>query len=80
MKLATMWTSHLKTEEERGNFRDYVLGANTLWDRLATILKEKLPRTKEEDFDKASWAYFRAYQDGYEKALREMLTILPIDK
>ena len=80
MKLATMWTSHLKTKKEQENFREYVLGANSLWDRLETILREKLPKIKEEDYDRASWAYYRADQDGYERALREVLAILPIDK
>ena len=65
---------------EQENFREYVLGANSLWDRLETILREKLPKSKEEDYDKASWAYYRANQDGYERALREVLAILPIDK
>ena len=75
-----MWTSHLKTKKEQESFREYVLGANSLWDRLETILREKLPKSKEEDYDKASWAYYRANQDGYERALREVLAILPIDK
>jgi hypothetical protein len=75
-----MWTSHLKKEEERDNFREYVLGANSLWDRLGIMLKEKLPKSKEADYENAAWAYYQADQNGYERALREVLAILPIDK
>jgi hypothetical protein len=79
-KLATMWTSHLKTEEDRKNFREYILGSNSLWDRLGAILKEKVPKPTVSDYSTASWAYFQADQNGYERALREILAILPIDK
>jgi hypothetical protein len=72
--------SHLKTQGEKDSFKEYLLGTSSLWERLSTLLEEKLPKPKEEDYDKGSWAYYQADQNGYERALREVLTLLPIDK
>jgi hypothetical protein len=80
MKLATMWTSHLKTQKEKDNFKEYILNSSSLWDRLGSLLREKIPKSLETDYEVASWAYYQADQNGYERALREILAILPIDK
>ena len=79
-RLLTVWTKHLQSDEDKEKFRSYILNSNSLWDRLADILKDKLPETKEADYDKAAWAYYQAHQNGYEQAIKEILSILPVDK
>ena len=71
--------SHLKTQEEKDKFKSYILNSSSLWDRLRDILKDKLPVSKEIDYEKASWSYYQADCNGYTRAMKEVLSLLPID-
>jgi len=77
-QLATKWTSHLK-DKEKDNFAEYVRSASAIFERLDQILKEKEPVSDEADYDKASWPYYRADQDGYSRALKDIRKLFPID-
>jgi hypothetical protein len=77
--LSTIWTCHLQGKEEKEKFRSYVVNSSSLWERLGQIINEKIPDSKEHDYDKAAWAYYQADQNGYERALKEILSILPVD-
>lgn len=79
--LSVLWTKHLKDEEERKKFKDYVLTSNGVLNRLETILKDKMEMRevfKEEDFKSNSWAYEAADRNGYNRALIEVLNIISI--
>lgn len=78
-RLPMVWLSHLKTEEERIKFKDYILNSTSLWERLGDILAEKIPENNKENYSKASWAYYQADQNGYQRALKEIISILPVD-
>lgn len=78
-RLLTIWTQHLKGEEEKEKFRDYILNSSSLWERLNVIITEKLPKPIEANYSKAAWAYYQADQNGYQRALTEILSILPVD-
>jgi|TARA_R100001530_G_C4313135_1_gene153609 hypothetical protein len=75
-----MWTSHLNSEEEKDKFREYILNSTSLWERLGQIIEEKAPKTVPKDYDKGSWAYYQADQLGYQRALNDILMVLPLDK
>ncbi len=64
------WFANKKYDKER-MVRDLVL-ADKVLSRLSEILNEKLKKVSDKDFDKAGWPYYRAYQDGYNKALDEI--------
>ena len=78
--LPTQWLAHLQDLKDKEDFKAYVLSASALWERLATILEHKMPKSQELDYDKGSWAYYQADQNVYERALKEVLELLPIDK
>ena len=44
--------------------------------RLTDILKKKIKALKVEDYEKASWPYYRADADGYNRALAEVLKLI----
>tara|TARA_R110000803_G_scaffold118188_1_gene186600 strand:+ start:4938 stop:5069 length:132 start_codon:yes stop_codon:yes gene_type:complete len=38
-----------------------------------------MPENNKENYSKASWAYYQADQNGYQRALKEIISILPVD-
>lgn len=82
--LSVKWTSHLKTDEERKSFTEYVLASIGVTDRLVVLLREKLKEREvftEGDFQNPSWAYMAADRNGYVRAIQEMIRLLePINK
>ena len=78
--MQVVWTSHLKSPEEKKKFEEYLRNATTLTDRLEEILTSKIKGSKEEDYEKASWAYYQADQNGYNRALQEILELFKYNK
>jgi predicted alpha/beta superfamily hydrolase len=76
--LSTLWTSHLQGQKDKDQFKEYILNSSSLWERLNTILENKLTKNKETDYNNAAWAYFQADQNGYNRALKEIQEILPL--
>ena len=74
-----IWLSHLKEEEDRKKFKEYILNSTSLWERLGAILADKIPESTKENYSKGSWAYYQADQNGYNRALKEIISILPVD-
>ncbi len=80
-RLATIWTSHLKTPEEKQKFEEHVRNSTDLLDRLLTITKEKIYSievSKKEDYDSPGWPYKRADRDGQIKILRDFSNLLDL--
>jgi hypothetical protein len=76
--LSTLWLSHLKDQKEKESFKQYILNANSLWDKLNTILENKIVKQKEIDYVNPSWAYFQADQNGYNRAIKDIQELLPL--
>jgi len=79
------WLSHLKTEEERRKFKEYINGSVPLFDRLRSILEKELEEEKRrqrkvENYEKASWAFFQADSIGAQRALHKAIDLLPKEK
>ncbi len=68
------WFANKKYDKDR-MVRDLVLADNVL-NRLQEILEEKVKKVLDKDFEKAGWPYYRAYQDGYNKALEEVSKLI----
>jgi hypothetical protein len=77
VRLATKWTQHLKTDKEKNELRSNVLASLYILNVLKNIVSSMTKKTKDKDFDSASWAYKRAYQDGYNEALEDVNKLIP---
>ena len=55
--------------------QDIALAGNAFM-RLSDILNKKIKALKVEDYEKASWPYYRADVDGYNRALAEVLKLI----
>ena len=74
-RLSTEWTQHLKTPEERKTFEGYVRNSKSLLEVLERIVNNKLKileTAKDEDYDKASWAYYQADRLGQIRAYKHI--------
>ncbi len=80
MGLPIAWICHLKAEA-KADFSKKVTAAlrsDKVIGRLRTLLKLKVETTttSERDFESAAWPYLRAYKDGRQEALREILELM----
>jgi hypothetical protein len=81
----TTWTQHLKTEEEKTNFRRQIMSASPVLDRLRDIIKSEQDAVEMstmdiKSFDHPNWPYFRASKDGYKTACEFLRKLVDIDK
>ena len=75
-----LWTSHIKDDEEKEEFRKYVNNSSALLDRLTEIVNIKIAaaersRLSEKDYALAMWPFKQADLNGYLRALNEMKTL-----
>ncbi|MFQ5786451.1 MAG: hypothetical protein ACE5H1_00570 [Thermodesulfobacteriota bacterium] len=67
-------------EEDIDNFIRLYYNCQYISDKIRKIFENKVifnEMIKKEDFDSPSWPYLRAYQDGYIKGIKEVLSYLP---
>ncbi len=74
------WASHLKDKEESESFKQLVSGSRAVLDRLNDMIEKKKKESKSEDYENASWPFFRADSDGYNRALSEVQGLLSLTK
>jgi hypothetical protein len=85
MNYATMWTSHLKNPEHKKLFLEG-LGhqfRSPQWQRLIAIIHDKIVADETKrltGYDDPSWAYRQADHNGYIRALKEVLALIPSDQ
>ncbi len=85
MRTATVWTAHLKNPEHR---RVFVEGLghqfkSPQWQRLVSIIQDKIKQDETKrltGYDDPSWAYRQADHNGYQRALKEVLELIPTDQ
>ena len=74
-RLSTEWTQHLKTKEEKDKFEAYIRNSTGLLEILEKIINNKLNKletTKDEDYDKPSWANYQADRLGQIRAYKHL--------
>lgn len=73
--------SHIKGEQEKKDFLAGYSGLKTiLEDSLERVIRSKLDastKSSSADYESPSWAYRQADKVGYERALVEVLALLP---
>lgn len=76
----SIWTAHLKTEEERNDFRKHLglLTGDAVLKRLKQILTQRLEQTtnEKESYDSPAWAYKQADINGRRTELKHILDLL----
>jgi len=70
-----VWFHYSLNRDREQVKRDLVVARPTL-NALEKMLESKVKRLTEKDYDKASWAYWRADVDGYNRALEEVRSLI----
>jgi hypothetical protein len=66
-------------QEDRDKFRTYFNSSNEIRDAFIAMCQEEVNRliyTKNEDYDKGSWAYYQADRNGQIKVWKTVLSIM----
>ena len=82
--MLTVWTKNLKTEEERDNFNNQLLGARPVLQRLSELLEEKekeLDRSErsQKAYENPNWAYLQAHRNGCAGMLQSIKELINLD-
>ena len=77
------WVTHLKTKEEKEEFRKRLLNLNDIFEIQKSIIQKYIDssvrKTKKSEFlESPNWAHARAFEDGRQAAYEDMLTLLTI--
>ena len=79
-----IWTKHLKTEEEKENFKEGLKRCGWVFDRLKELIDEREQdlddiETSLAAYDNANWAYRQAHKNGYRSHMKRMKKLLTFD-
>lgn len=70
-----IWFNGTK-KEDRENVKQDIALAHNAFKRLSGILKSRLKDNSSQDYDKAAWPFYQADNNGYNRALTEVLTLI----
>lgn len=81
----TVWTKNLKTEEEKENFTNQLIGARPVLQRLSDLLTEKeaeLDRSErsQKAYENPNWAYLQAHRNGCAGMLQSIKDLINLDQ
>lgn len=79
------WTQHLKDPEDKIRFENSVVAAKPVLDRLKNILDTlesgvAQDEFKKENYEKPSWAFRQAHDNGYRHCKKTVFTVIDLDK
>ena len=76
-----IWFSGTKAsdKEVREKVKQDIALAHNAFKRLSGILKSKLKDNSAQDYDKAAWPFYQADNNGYNRALTEVLKLMEAD-
>lgn len=80
----TRWTEHLKTDDEKNRFKNSLISAKVVLERLQDIIREDeqaLDRseTDERIYDEPNWDYRQAHKNGMRKYLNSVKRLTDLD-
>jgi len=79
--MITLWTSHLKTDLEKDQFKKQFRNAHDILNRLEDILKQKLIQLDNEEKDfSAGWEFKMASIVGRRAEINDLLKLLNRDQ
>ncbi len=76
-KISLKWLSHLKSQAEKEKLKRSILSVPDVWERLESLCVEKRRVNEVPDYNCPSWAYKQADMNGYNRALNEILELIP---
>jgi len=81
-RLSVQWTANIKDKKEKEEFVKYVHGSSGVLERLEDILDSKVNASRPtlKDYELASWPYYEADRNGYNRALEEILELITLEK
>ena len=79
MSISTDWLARKRTQEEREQFKQYLLNQRQLFDELDHILnKEMMTLVRQEcDYSDGAWAYKQAHLNGMREAFSRVRLLIP---
>lgn len=82
--MKTSLSKNLKTEAEKKEIKGLFIEAKRLRDQFKFVLEEKIrvaqtERLERVDYNNPSWPYKQAETNAYERAIREMISLLEDD-
>jgi phage terminase large subunit-like protein len=85
LKVATVWTAHLKDPAHRAKFLEdlsYQFQTHTLKRFIEIIEQKRAAKEKDRinDYESPAWPYQQAHFNGYIQALTELLQLIPDPK
>lgn len=63
-------------DKDRDKIKQDIALAHNAFKRLSDILTRKVKSNSSQDYDKASWPFYQADNNGYNRALTEVLTLI----
>lgn len=77
--MKTVWFQSEKTKEDQEKVKELVLGSKLILDKAKQIVYTMIKDGEKQDYDSPSWAYKQADQIGYNRALKEIMSLLTVD-
>jgi hypothetical protein len=79
--IQTKWLEGFKTQQERDQFKQTVIGSKKVLDKAVQIVYNSIKEAEKvriSDYDSPSWSHKQADQNGYVRALREVMLLLEV--
>lgn len=80
--IQTKWLEGLKDPSEREQFKQTVIGSKKVLDKAREIVYNSIKEAEKvriSDYDSPSWSHKQADQNGYVRALREVMLLLEVN-
>lgn len=79
------WTQHLDTEEDKEKFRKDIRSAQSVLERLKTLIEEdekSLDRSEMDQriYDKPNWEYRQAHKNGIRQYANTLKNLINLDQ
>lgn len=79
------WTQHLSTDQEREKFKNEIVGAKRVLERLYDIIEEDEQSLTSKEisvkaFEDPNWPYRQAYYNGSRATLNALKRLINLDQ
>lgn len=82
--MITAWTKHLKSEDEKNQYKQSLKRVSWVLEDLKRLVKENEvsidnSEISPKSYDNPNWAYRQAHANGYKQCLRDFNKLLTLD-
>lgn len=83
--MISRWTSHLKDEEDKQLFRNSVLGARDVLERLRQMVEEdeealNYSEANPKSYSEPNWDYRQAHKNGMRQQIYQIKAMINLDR